>query len=211
MTFTWPQICIWTHLKLDESMARRHLKSPRSLSGRFLHLTLVTKWSRSWSWITYSHPPCSMWIGPPILRYSYFKIWPSKSLVKAIRVVKGQGHIWLWKFKGQGYGQGQTYWSHLRPGVQSICLLFISWQSDHFGLRYSKFHIWYKRTAEVYSTEHKRAVYGAARPQMMRWGIKFEDLSPAHCDAICHYRYYTRLLRVNKTAASTCYCDDRKS
>ena len=135
--FTWPQICIWTHLKLDESMACRHLKSPRSLSGRFLHLTLVTKWSRSWSWITYSHSPCSMWIGPPILRYSYFKIWPSKSLVKAIRVVKGQGHIWLWKFKGQGYGQGQTYWSHLRPGVQSICLLFISWQSDHFGLRYT--------------------------------------------------------------------------
>ena len=71
----------------------------------------------------------------------------------------------------------------------------------------------YKRTAEVYSTEHKRAVYGAAQPQMMRWGIKFEDLSPAHCDAGCHYRYYTRLLRVNKTAASTCYmyCDDRKS
>ena len=35
-------------------------------------------------------------------------------------------------------------WSHLKPvaGVQSICLLFISWQSDHFQLRYSKFHIW---------------------------------------------------------------------
>ena len=34
-------------IKLDESTARRHLKSPRSLSGRSLHLTLVTKWSRS--------------------------------------------------------------------------------------------------------------------------------------------------------------------
>ena len=34
------------------------------------------------------------------------------------------------------------HWSHLRPGVQSICLLFISWQSDHFWLRYSKFCIW---------------------------------------------------------------------
>ena len=33
--------------KLDESKARRQLKSPRSLSGRSLHLTLVTKWSRS--------------------------------------------------------------------------------------------------------------------------------------------------------------------
>ena len=57
-------------------------------------------------------------------------------------VVKGQGHVWPLKFKGQGYGQGQTHWSHLRPGVQSICLLFILWQSDHFWLRYSKFHIW---------------------------------------------------------------------
>ena len=34
------------------------------------------------------------------------------------------------------------HWSHLRPGVQSICLLFVSWQSDHFWLRYSKFYIW---------------------------------------------------------------------
>ena len=33
--------------KLDESTAGRHLKSPQSLSGRSLHLTLVTKWSRS--------------------------------------------------------------------------------------------------------------------------------------------------------------------
>ena len=54
----------------------------------------------------------------------------------------GQDHIWHWKFKCQGLGQGQTHWSHLRPGVQSIRLLFVSWQSDHFWLRYSKFHIW---------------------------------------------------------------------
>ena len=45
------------------------------------------------------------------------------------------------KIQGQGHGQGQTRWSHLSPRVQSICLLFVSWQSDHFGLRYSKFHI----------------------------------------------------------------------
>ena len=37
-------------------------------------------------------------------------------------VVKGQGHVWPSKFKGEGYGQGQTHWSHLRPGVQWICL-----------------------------------------------------------------------------------------
>ena len=124
--------------QLDESTARRQLKSPRSLSGRYIHLTLVTKWSWSWSWMTYCHTLCAMSIGPPILRYSYFKIWPWKSMVKVMCVVKGQGHVWPWKFKGQG----QTHWSHLRPGGQSICLLFVSWQSDHFWLRYSKFHIW---------------------------------------------------------------------
>ena len=152
---------------LDELMTRWHLKAPQSLSGRALHLTLVTKWSWSWSWMTYSHPICSMWIGPPILRNSYFKsqIWPWK--------FKGQGHcqgqthwshlrrwssmdmfvfrqsnnFWLryskfhifpWKFKVKGHGQGQSWWSHLRPWVQLMCLLLVLWQWDHFWLRYSK-------------------------------------------------------------------------
>ena len=117
-------------------MSRRQLKSPRSLSGRSIHLTLVTKWS--WSWMTYCGPLCAMSIGPPILRYSYFKIGPWKSMVKVMCVVKGQGHVWPSKFKGQG----ETHLSHLRPGVQSICFLFVSWQSDHFWLRYRKFHLW---------------------------------------------------------------------
>ena len=64
-----------------------------------------------------------------------------ENLWSRLCVVKGQGHVWPSKFKGQGYGQGQTHWSHLRPGVQSICLPFVSWQSDHFWLRYRKFHI----------------------------------------------------------------------
>ena len=96
--------------KLDESTARQQLKSPRSLSGRSIHLTLVTKWSWSWSWMTYCHPLCAMSIGPPILRYSYIKIWPWKSMVKVMCVVKGQGHVWPSKFKGQSYGKGQTHW-----------------------------------------------------------------------------------------------------
>ena len=63
--------------------------------------------------MTYCQPPCAMSIGPPILRYSYFKIWPRRSIVKVMCVVKVQGHVWPSKFKGQGYGQGQTHWSHL--------------------------------------------------------------------------------------------------
>ena len=147
--------------KLDELTARRQLKSPRSLSGRSRHLTLVTKWS--WSWMTYCHPLCKMSIGPPILRYSYFKIWPRRSMVKVMCVVKGQGHVWPTKFKG--YGQGQTHWSHLRPGVQSICLLFVSWQSDHFWLRYSKFHIW--------PWKFKVKVMAKVKPDVHIWALEF--------------------------------------
>ena len=167
-----PMLASWTLLlrkglfkKLDESTARRQLKSPQSLPGRSIHLTLVTKWSWSWSWMTYCHLLCAMSISPPILRYNYFKIWPWKSMVKVICVVKGQGHIWPSKFKGQGYGQVQTHWSHLRPGVQSICLLFISWQSDHFWLRYSKFCIW--------PWKFKVKVMAKVKPDGHIWALEF--------------------------------------
>ena len=81
-------------------------------------------------------------------------------------VVKGQGHVWHSKFKGQGSGQGQqTHWSHLRPGVQSICLLFVSWQSDHFWMRYRKFHIW--------SWKFKVKVMAKVKPDGYIWGLEF--------------------------------------
>ena len=89
-----------------------------------------------WPTAYYSHPLCS------IMRCSYFQIRPWKSLVNTNGMVKCLGHIWPWKFKDQSPCQGQTHWSHLRPGVHSICLLFVLWQSDLFWLRYSKFHIW---------------------------------------------------------------------
>ena len=54
----------------------------------------------------------------------------------------GQDHIWPWKFKYQCHGQGQTHYHIWGLEFKSICLLFVSWQSDHFWLRYSKFHIW---------------------------------------------------------------------
>ena len=115
--------------------------------------------------MTCSHPLCAMPIGPPILRYSYFKIWPWKSMVKVMCLVQGQGHIWPWKFKGQGHGQGQTHWSHLRPGIQSICLLFVLWQSDHFWLRYSKFYVW--------PWKFKDKVIAKVKPDGHIWGFKF--------------------------------------
>ena len=79
-------------------------------------------------------------------------------------MVKGQGHLWPSKFKGQG----QTHWSHLRPGVQSICLLIIWWQSDHIWLRYRKFHIW--------PWQFKVKVKAKVKPEGHIWGLGVQSI-----------------------------------
>ena len=114
---SWPFCLSLNVLKLDESVARRHLKSLWSLSGRSLHLTLVTKrsrlhltlkiqMSRSWprsnplvTFVAWSSIDmfafCSVanwdhfW-----LRYSKFHIWPWKFKVKVMTKVTSDGHIW---------------------------------------------------------------------------------------------------------------------
>ena len=63
-----------------------------------------------------------------------------------------------------------NWWSHLSPRVQPICLHFVSWQSDHFRLRYSKFYIWpwkckvkvmakVKTDGHIWAVEFNRYVY----------------------------------------------------
>ena len=70
-------------------MARRHLKSPRWLNGKYLHFTLLIKWSR----MAESHPLCLMSIVSPIPEiYGCFKIWPWKSMV--MTKLKTNGQIW---------------------------------------------------------------------------------------------------------------------
>ena len=110
------------------------------------------------------HPLCNV-NQPSHSEINYFKIWPWKSMVKVICVVKGQGHIWPSKFKGQAHGQSQTRWSHLSPRVQSICLLFVSWQSDHFWLRYRKFCIW----------PWKFKVMAKVKPNGHIWALEFNQ------------------------------------
>ena len=102
------------------------------------------------------------------LPFRHFKIWPWKPMAKVMCVVKGQGHVWPSKFKGQVHGQGQTHWSHLGPGVQSICLLFVSWQSGHFSLRYRKFHIW--------PWKLKVKVMTQVKPDGHIWGIGVQSI-----------------------------------
>ena len=85
-----------SYMKLDVSTARGHLKSPWSLSGISLHLTLVTKWSRShltliiqMSSFGFHGNRTNFW-----LRFSKFHIWPWKFKVKVMAKVKPDGHIW---------------------------------------------------------------------------------------------------------------------
>ena len=50
-------------------------------------------------------------------------------------------------------------------GVQSICLLFVPWQSDHFWLRYSKFHTW--------PWKFKVKVMAKVKPDGHIWALEF--------------------------------------
>ena len=71
-----------------------------------------------------------------ISKFDYENSWWRPHMWSKLR-----SHLTL-KIQGQGHSQGETWWSHLSPRVQSICLLFILWQLDHFWLSCSKFHIW---------------------------------------------------------------------
>ena len=74
-----------------------------------------------------------------------FEAWSSIDMFAFCFVAIGQFLAEIWQILYltlKNLGQGQIRWSHLSPRVQSICLLLVSWQSDHFWLRYSKFHIW---------------------------------------------------------------------
>ena len=95
--------------KLDESTARRQLKSPWSLSGRSIHLTLVTKWSWSWSWMTYCHPLCAMSLwDTAISKFDHENPWSRSCGWSKVKVtfdlqnskakVKPIGHIWGLEF-----------------------------------------------------------------------------------------------------------------
>ena len=90
--------------------------------------------------MTYCHLLCAMSIDPPILRYSYSKFdhenpWSRscvRSKVKVTFDLQNSKVTVIVKFKPIGH-----IW-----GLEFNRYVFVSWQSDHFWLRYRKFHIW---------------------------------------------------------------------
>ena len=111
------------------------------------------------------HPLCAMSIGPPILIYSYFKIWPWKSMVKVMCVVKVKVMFDLQNSKVKVMVKVKPICHIWGLGVQSICLLLASWQSDHFWLRYSKFYIW--------SWKFKVKIMAKVKPDNHIWALEF--------------------------------------
>ena len=75
-------------------------------------------------------------------------------------------------------GNVETQWSHLKPRVQSMYLLFVSWQLDHFWLRYSQFNIW--------PWKFKVKVMAKVKPNGHIWSLEFS-------------RYVCFLFRGNRT------------
>ena len=137
----WKPLKAWT--KLDESTVKH--------AGIWSHPGHYLVDPYTWPWSPNGHCHGHEWPTPIhfvqclsvlpfwdtatcISKFDHENPWSKPCMWSKVKVT------WSWKFKG--HGQGQTWWSHLRLKVQSICLLFVLWQLDHFWLRYSKFHIW---------------------------------------------------------------------
>ena len=125
----WPshsEIQLFPNLTM-KILGQHHVYGQKSRS----HLTLKIQRSRS---LPRSNQLVTFeaWSSFDMFAFRFVAIWPffgwdmanSIFKVKLMAKVKPDDHIWGIKFN------------------RSICLLFISWQSDNSGLRYSKFHIW---------------------------------------------------------------------
>ena len=83
--------------------------------------------------------------------------------------IHGQGHVCGQRSRLTFKIQRSRLWSRSNPlvtfGVQSISLLFVSWQSDHFWLRYSNFYIrpW----------KFKVKVMAKVKPDGHIWALEF--------------------------------------
>ena len=121
------------------------------------HLTFKIQRSRLWS---RSNPLVTFeaWSSINMSAFRFVAIGPLLAEIQEIPYL-------TLKIHGQGHGQGQTRWSHLSPKVQSICLLFVLRQSDHFWLRYSEFYIW--------PWKFKVKVMAKVKPDGHIWALEF--------------------------------------
>ena len=130
-----------------------HVWGQRSRSRLTFKIQRSRLWSSSNPLVTFE-----AWSSIDMFAFRFVAIGPFLAEIKQILYL-------TLKIQGQGHGQGQTRWSHLSPKVQSICLLFVSWQLDHFWLRYSKFYIW--------PWKFKVKVMAKVKPDVHIWVLEF--------------------------------------
>ena len=156
-------------MKLDMSMARRRLKSPRSLSGTSAQPTKFTQVN-----ILVINGSLTSF------RLSIGRLIPEIKLFQTLSLKpQGQGHgcgqmarsynqpsiilthfifishqsdqqfrrwsyfeIWPWNIQGHGHEWGQRSRSHIIPSIQPMHFLFVSHQSDQLFLRYGQNCVW---------------------------------------------------------------------
>ena len=114
-------------------------------------------------WLTYSNPLCSMSIGPPnpeIQLPVSQNVFPWKSMVKAMHVVKVQGHIWPWKFKVMSKPIGHIWGLEFNRYVAFRFMAIRPFLAVH-----SKFHIW--------PWKFKVKIMAKVKPTGHIWGLKF--------------------------------------
>ena len=130
-----------------------HVWGQRSRSSLTFKIQRSQLWSSSNPLVTFE-----AWSSIDMFAFSFVAIGPLLAEISEIPYL-------TLKIQGQGHRQGQTRWSHLRPRVQSLCLLFVSWQSDHLWLRHSKFYIW--------PWKFKVKVIAKVKPNGHIWALEF--------------------------------------
>ena len=130
-----------------------HVCGQRSRSSLTFEIQRSRLWSSSNPLVTFE-----AWSSIDMFAFRFVAIGPLLAEIQEIPYL-------TLKIQGQGQGQGQTRWSHLSLRVQSICLLFVSWQSDPFWLRYRKFHIW--------PWKFKVKVRAKVKPDGHIWALEF--------------------------------------
>ena len=148
----------YSEIQLFQNLTKKihgqaHVCGQRSRSRLTFKIQRSELWSRSDPLVTFE-----AWSSIDMFAFCFVAIGPLLAEIKQIPYL-------TLKIQGQGNDQGQTWWSHLSPRVQLICLLVVLWQADHFWLRYSKFYIW--------PWKFKVKVMAKVKPNGQIWALKF--------------------------------------
>ena len=136
-------------IKLNESMARQHLVTP--VTSPFKVMSKVK-------------PNGNIW-GPEFNQYVCFSFHGNQTISSWD---KANSIFDLENSRSRSWPRGNLMATFEALSSKSNCLLFVSWQSDHFWLRsYSKFNIW------PWKFKFKFKVMAKVKSDYHIWGLEF--------------------------------------